>query len=106
MIVDRLGVGVAGGDALAQQHAQIVRQIGVGIVDQFVLADETAQLLADRARPRLERRVGQQLARLDRCAAPAAASSRQERQRARRGFRCGQSCCEQRLSSVFDARRR
>ena len=50
-------------EALAHQHAQIMREIGVGIVDRLVAADETAQFLADVAGARFERRVGEHLVR-------------------------------------------
>jgi hypothetical protein len=65
-VLHRLLVAVARDQPLAQQHAQIMRQGRARIVDRFVLADQAAQLLADGARPRLERRIGQHLARLDR----------------------------------------
>ena len=47
-IGDDLVVAVAGGDALAHQHAQIVREVGLGILDRLVAADQAAQFLADR----------------------------------------------------------
>ena len=41
-------------------------EVGAGFVDRLVLADQAAQLAADRPRARLQRRIGQTLARLDR----------------------------------------
>ena len=41
-------------------------EIGVALVDRFVLADEAAEVLRERARSRLERRIGEALIGLDR----------------------------------------
>ena len=59
--VDHLAVAVARGQALAHQHAQILRQRRIGVVDRLVLADHAAQLLRQRAGARFERGVFQDL---------------------------------------------
>ena len=57
----RLGIGVAGGQALADEDTDVVREVGAGFVDRLVLADQAAQLLRQDARARLERGIGELL---------------------------------------------
>ena len=64
--VDDLLVAVARDQPLAHQPAQVVGEVGVGIVDRLVLADQAAELLRERPRALLERRVGQHLVRAGR----------------------------------------
>jgi hypothetical protein len=54
---------VSPAETLAHQQTQVAGQIGIGIVDRLVLADHAAQLGGDRARPRSEHRIGQDLIR-------------------------------------------
>src|SRR5262249_25340827 len=63
--LQHLAVAVAGAEALADQHAQVVGEIGVGVVDRLVLAHQAAQLAAESAGTRLQRGIGEALAGLD-----------------------------------------
>ena len=63
--VEDLLIRVAGLEALAHQHADVVGERGVALVDRLVLADQAAQLGGDGARPRFQHRVLQHLVRLD-----------------------------------------
>ena len=65
MIVDGGFIRVAGLSLSRNSDAQISGERRVGIVDGLVLADDAAQMLAEIARPRLLRRVGQDLVGLD-----------------------------------------
>ena len=74
-------VAVAGRQALAHEKPEIARQRRVRIVDRLVLADEASEARREMTRPRLERRIGQDLVRLDGIARRAA---RQQEARPRR----------------------
>ena len=58
-ILDCLRIGVASHQTLTQQHTDVMREIGVGFLDQFVLADQAAQVFTDGLGARFQRGVGQ-----------------------------------------------
>ena len=63
--IDHLRIAVAGFDPLPHQNAQIVGERRLRLVDQFVLTDQAAQFLGDRAGARFEFRVRQHFVGLD-----------------------------------------
>ena len=64
-IGDHLVVGVAGDETVADQDAQIARQLGVGIIDRLVLTDHAAQAGRDIACAVLKRRIVEDLVGID-----------------------------------------